>query len=240
MKEKFVQCLSIVIVLLLIFVSVKYFRNGNPISKTEEEEINREEMVQMGEPDDDSKKLAKILKKESGKEIDPKYIVSVGKTIQNGELSFMVDSWEVTKDNPGYPLPKEMTSLEEWPGVILDQNGHITNDFSFVVVHATVNNLTDSEYTDIIWNGFYLKFQGVSSNDFSGEWRYLGEKTPRKYDRAYSKETISGKGKVSIPLIYVVKDSLLENEAAYLEINCKGSKIIDDEGNVLTRWIVLN
>lgn len=247
MKRKFISLAGIVVVIVLIVICVKYFRGGNPFAKngteyTGDAAITGEEAkntpAQEGEPDEPSKKLAEQLKSETGVDYDPKNIVSTGKTIVEGKYSYMVDSWEVKKEYPGYALPEGRSSLEEYPGAKLDVNGNITNNYSYVVVNVVFQNLKSKPITELIWGYFKLGIIG-SGEEYTGEVTYLGEDVPRKYGHSYCEETVPSKGKKDMALIFVVKDELIEGKQLYLKINSSGVATVNSDYDV-RRYIVLN
>lgn len=217
MKDKIVSGIGIVVVLLLIFVSVKFLQNGNPFSAMMSENGDKAVMQQKGKPSKESMELAKQYQEEVRMEIDPGSIVPVGKPINDGEYVYQAESWKITKEDPGYPLPKYMDSLKERFGVEQDESGRITNDYSFVTVNLTVENPSKKDKTDLIWA---MKLRSGSLGTEAAA--YLGETQPREYGRRYAEETIPAKGKVTMPLIWVIKDELLEGHQLFVEINRTG------------------
>lgn len=65
---------------------------------------------------------------------------------------------------------------------MLDEQGNITNDFSYVVVNLSVKNQsTKTIENDLIWGYIRLMFLSAPSkySDYIGEVTYLGEEKPR-------------------------------------------------------------
>ena len=120
MKNKLLTFIGVIFVVILVIVSVLFFRNssGNTdrTGKQKEEEFEKSLIVtaQSGEPDDESKKLASKLG------VDAKNVVSTGKQIASTKYSFTVLSWTRGKEYPGYVLPKGK-DLSNYPGAELDE-----------------------------------------------------------------------------------------------------------------------
>ena len=246
MKKKLITFAGIVVVIILIVICVKYFRGGTLSAQNvasgdeaflETDEADKKAPAQSGAPDEASQKLAEALKGETGEDYDVKNIVSVGKPIREGKFSYKVTSWNVTKEYPGYALPEGNTPLSEYPGAEVDENGNITNDFSYVVVNVEVENLKDEDITTLVWGFFRLGI--IGGGDYTGESTYLGEEHPRAAGKDYLKETIPAKGKVDIALIFVVKDEVLKSQQYYLKINSSGSSNVNPDYDV-RRFITLN
>lgn len=246
MKRSIITVLGIVLVIALIIVCVVFFRDGNRFTtnkadKADTTDDGPPELASKagpgytGKPDAASKRLAAILKKETGEDVSLHNIVSKGRPIKQGKYSFTVTSWKMGKESPGYPLPQGMTL--EGTGVQLNGNGDITNDYSYVVVNVTVKNLTKKDVTELIWPEMRLQIEGASSD--VGEIKYLGEAVPRKNGHNYYQETIKAKGEKSMPLIYIVKDEWTQgNKQMYLKIN---TLTLDAQSSAnVYRYIVLN
>lgn len=247
MKKKIMSIVIGVIVILLVVISVLFFRTGNPfsglMSKNNDSaympHANENVPAQQGKPDEASKKLVKILKESTGEDIDPKNVVSTGKKVMEGNFSYKVDSWSVQKEYPGYQLPEGIESLDKFPGAKVDAQGNIVNGFSYVVVNTEVGNLEDKEVTDLVWGNIKLEIPGVGSDQYTGSLNYLGENAPRQYNGNYLKELFKAKETKKMPLIFVVKDQLIKGKQLYLEINSSGSPTVDPDYDV-RRYIVLN
>ena len=73
--------------------------------------------------------------------------------------------------------------LPDYPGAVLDEQGNITNDFSYVVVNLSVKNQSSKTIeNDLIWGYIRLRFlfrHHQSTSDYIGEVTYLGEEKPR-------------------------------------------------------------
>lgn len=229
------------IVLLLIFISIKYFQNGNLFS-TGILDVEQDARTTIeGKPDAESIELAELYRKETRKEIDPRFIVPTGKAISDGVYSYKVESWMSSKEDPGYPLPKGMESLKSSKGVEQDENGTITNQFSFLTVNILVENLSKERKGDCVWGYFDLEIGDADPEEY--DWHafsYLGEKNPREYRKNYYQEIIEGKGKVIMPLIYVIKDELLEDNQLFIRINRTGMADVNIDDKNPRRCIVLN
>ena len=164
MKKLMISIITILFAGILIVVCMRYFRGG---AATNQEILTDEEIHgtvgmdtssiknQDGEPDKASKELAEYLTEKLYYEVDAENIVSTGKEIRNAPFSYKVDSWEVTKTCPG---EGQKTDREE---VQCDENGMITNGYSYVVVNLTVGNLNDMEVTQHIWGFLRLKIRGA-------------------------------------------------------------------------------
>lgn len=170
-----------------------------------------------------------------------KNIVSTGNAIKSTYYSFTVLSWTKGKEYPGYALP-EGKNLADYPGAVLDEQGNITNDFSYVVVNLSVKNQSSKTIeNDLIWGYIRLRFLSAPSkySDYIGEVTYLGEEKPRILNHNYYAETFAPEEEKVMPMIFVVNDALLDSEAMYLEINPTGA-VIDNPDYDIRRYIVLN
>lgn len=178
--------------------------------------------------------------KETGQgSVNPAFVTSIGNSISDGQYEYTVLSYDRQKENPGYPYPEGMTPLSEKPGANVDEDGNIMNDFSYLIVNVKVKNLSDEEDINGIWGIFRLKIPGVSSDEYKSELTYLGEEEPRSKDGDYYMEQIPAGGEITMPIIYVIKDDLLDaGYSPYLEINSSGAVITDPDKDV-TRYIVL-
>lgn len=178
--------------------------------------------------------------KETGQgSVNPAFVTSIGNSISDGQYEYTVLSYDRQKENPGYPYPEGMTPLSEKPGASVDEDGNIMNDFSYLIVNVKVKNLSDEEDINGIWGIFRLKIPGVSSDEYKSELTYLGEEEPRSKDGDYYMEQIPAGGEITMPIIYVIKDDLLDaGYSPYLEINSSGAVITDPDKDV-TRYIVL-
>ena len=181
MKKKIITCASVSFVIILVLLSVNFLQSGTGnISKENIEKENEfkkslDVVAQEEEPDEVSKEFANKLG------VDAKNVVSTGKQIASTKYSFTVLSWTRGKEYPGYVLPKGK-DLSNYPGAELDEQGNITNDFSYIVVNLSVKNQSDKKIeNDLIWGYIRLRFLFPPSEyeDYVGEVSYLGEKTPR-------------------------------------------------------------
>lgn len=246
MKKKCISIIAVIIVVIAVFISIRFFRGGSPLSfgisdngkQMSLAQENEDTPAQAGKPDEASMDFAKVLKKTTGEEIDVKNIVSTGKQIREGKFAYIVDSCKVEKNYPGYQLPEGRPPLSEHPGAQLDTAGNITNDFSYVVVNISVENLKDEEIVDYIWGSFKLGITGVGSDQYVGSVTYLGEVAPREYRKDYNKETFQPKEKKDMALIFVVEDELIEGQQLYLKINSSGAATVNPDYDV-RRYIVL-
>lgn len=244
MKQKIVSVLGIAVVVVLIFVSVKYFRSGSPIisMNNKEDEISRMEetgelSIQDGEPNEVSKKMAKAITDYTKKKwaetqkiflseedmIEPQQIVSTGKEIRKGNFSYKVTSWEITKENPEYPRDENMLGIEYY-GLELDEKGNLINGFSYVVVNIEIENLTDEAITEYLWGYLDLKILGADFEATTADCSvlYLGENPPREFTKSYNLETVPANETIKMPLIFIVEDEVLKGKQPYLEINTQG------------------
>lgn len=236
MKEKIISACGIVLVTVMLFVSVRYLQktsqNVSSSPQTDEPPVVQEEQkMQDGSPDEISKKMAKQLtdytkeewQVEPEGEVKPEQVVSMGKAIRGGDFSFLVDSWEITKKRPPYPRDEESIP-KEWLGLEMNENGDILNDFSYVVVNMTVENLTDAPVTDYVWGDIRFRELGAEYGNTSNtpEILYWGENPPRGKIKSAYLETIPANGKVEKPLIFIRQDRFLEGRQKYLEINLAG------------------
>ena len=205
------------------------------IDKENEFKNSLDVVAQPEEPDEKSKEFANKLG------ADAKNIVSTGNTIKSTYYSFTVLSWTEGKEYPGYALP-EGKNLADYPGAVLDEQGNITNDFSYVVVNLSVKNQSSKTIeNDLIWGYIRLRFLSAPSkySDYIGEVTYLGEEKPRILNHNYYAETFAPEEEKVMPMIFVVNDALLDSEAIYLEINPTGA-VIDNPDYDIRRYIVLN
>lgn len=250
MKKILVSIIGILLVIGLVFVSFKYFR-GTKVSvppsahQADSQEISdsmiSEESLdipaQEGGITEESEKFAAALKTVTGMDCDPINITSVGSPIRSGDFSYQINSWSMSKEYPGYPVPEGRDPLEEWPGAQLDENGNITNDFSYVVVNMIVENLTSKDVTAQIWNPFRLKSIGSGSGQYTGEVTYNGSNRP--YGTDYSLDTIGANSKKEMPLIFVVKDEYLNENQLYIQVNPSGAATDNPDFDV-KRYIFLD
>ena len=130
--------------------------------------------------------------------------------------------------------------MAEKPGAVIEENGNITNEFSYLVMNVDVKNLSEEDVNDAVWGMITLRFPGVSSDQYSKELIYLGEAEPRFKGGDYYMEHIPAGEHITMPLIFVVKDELLDGEyAPYLRIDSSGTANTDSDQDV-TRYITLN
>lgn len=241
MKKKIITCVGVFLVIILVFLSINFLQSGmdsiskENIDKENEFKNSLDVVAQPEEPDEKSKEFANKLG------VDAKNIVSTGNTIKSTYYSFTVLSWTKGKEYPGYALP-EGKNLADYPGAELDEQGNITNDFSYVVVNLSVKNQsTKTIENDLIWGYIRLMFLSAPSkySDYIGEVTYLGEEKPRILNHNYYAETFAPEEEKVMPMIFVVNDALLDSEAMYLEINPTGA-VIDNPDYDIRRYIVLN
>ena len=241
MKKKIITCASVSFVIILVLLSVNFLQSGTGnISKENIEKENEfkkslDVVAQEEEPDEVSKEFANKLG------VDAKNVVSTGKQIASTKYSFTVLSWTRGKEYPGYVLPKGK-DLSNYPGAELDEQGNITNDFSYIVVNLSVKNQSDKKIeNDLIWGYIRLRFLFPPSEyeDYVGEVSYLGEETPRVLNHNYYAETFEPGEEKQMALIFVANDELLKSEAIYLEINPTGA-VIDNPEYDISRYIILN
>ena len=150
-----------------------------------------------------------------------------------------MDSWQLTKQNPGD------YQLNEYPEVEYDENKNILNDYSYVVADITVENLQDREVTQHIWGFIRLQMRGAEksctgevSDIVNLETNELKPITKNTYE-----ETFAANERRKERLIYVVPDDLLPYcDGFYLRIEHMGGS--DSTLNKLDaevrRWIILN
>lgn len=247
MKKLMISVITILFAGILIVVCMRYFRGG---AVTNQEILTDEEIHgtvgmdissiknQDGEPDKASKELAEYLTEKLYYEVGAENIVSTGKEIRNAPFSYRVDSWEVTKICPG---EGQKTDREE---VQCDENGTITNGYSYVVVNLTVGNLNDMEVTQHVWGFFDLKIRGAESLYVASPDHvvYLESNTVKPKTKDRDQETFAANEEKRVRLVYVASDDLLLNTSLYLSINPNGmAEKPLEEGEVETkRWILLN
>ena len=144
MKKKIITCAGVSFVIIFVLLSVNFLQSGTgSISKENIEKENEfkkslDVVAQEEEPDEVSKEFANKLG------VDAKNVVSTGKQIASTKYSFTVLSWTRGKEYPGYVLPKGK-DLSNYPGAELDEQGNITNDFSYIVVNLSVKNQSDKK-----------------------------------------------------------------------------------------------
>ena len=151
MKKTAVTIIVLFAACVIASICILYFR-GNGQDKdapTFEEVTDTDGMdtgipIRDGEPDEASEDLA--------------YVVSTGDTIRNLPFAYTVDSWQLTKQNPGD------YQLNEYPEVEYDENKNILNDYSYVVADITVENLQDREVTQHIWGFIRLQMRGAEKS----------------------------------------------------------------------------
>lgn len=243
---KKITILTTLILILIAGTGISYilWRNG---LLTKEQRESREQyekrmeslMVpgQEGEADEASAAFSKLMKEKAGLTVDPRNIVSVGRPITSGKYSFTVSSWSASKESPGYKLPEGLDLSDG--GLQLDENGNITNEFSYVVLNMTVENMADEPVTDYLWG--YMSLQAFDMGEYISEVRYLGEKAPRKYGHDSYVESFEAGETKSYPVVFLMPDEILEDQELYLEIDTSGGnpQPSDPEFSV-KRFIILN
>lgn len=248
MKKVIISIIGVLLVSAALFFCFKYFRgemNGNSPPSSDRPEADKvtwdanhkyDGPAQDGEADDTSQQFAGMLKSTTGMDYNPQNIVSDGKAIRTGACSYKVTSWSISKEYPGYALPEGHTPLSESPGATVDENGNITNDFSYVVVNMEVENMTPEAYIQYIWGTTRLESIGTGAGQYIGEVTYLGDNRPVSQD--YFLETIEANGKKEMPLIFVVKDEYVEDNQLYIVVNPSGAADTNSDYDV-KRYIFL-
>lgn len=242
LKKKMVSVLILIVAIILILFSVRYLRSGVEIGiNNKDAQARKEEMQKMAttpgqsKADEKSIEFAKILKKKTGQDIDPRNIVSTGKPLVFGEFLYEVSTWNVSKEYPGYEPPKGR-DISKASGAMLDEKGNIINDFTYVTVNISAKNLRAEEVSDLVWGNMRLRI--FDARDYMGEMTYLGEQFPREYGHQYNRENFQGNETKRIALIFVVKDELLTNQTMYLEF--KQNVVVEDSNYDVRRFIILN
>lgn len=247
MKKKIISVIGVILVIITVVLSVVYLRGGSGggMSKEdmEKDQMLREELQETantlgssGEADEAAKAFAATLKEKRGIDVDARNIVSTGKPLVSGQFTFTVNSWNISKEYPGYE-PPEGVDLAEWPGAEVDGNGNIINDFTYVTVDISAENMKAEEVTQLIWGMIRLRI--FDSGDYTGEAIYYGRDIEREYGHYYGQETFQANETKSVVLIFVVKDELLQNQEMYLEINPSGAQTVNPDYDV-RRFIILN
>lgn len=252
-RERFIQLkktiISIIVILaagVMAVLCIVYFRGGRPdkdaptlAEVTDTDGMDTSIAVQDQEPDEASKELAEYLSDHLDHEVDARYVVSTGRTIRNLPYAYTVDSWQVTKQNPGN------YQLTEYPDAQYDENMNLMNDYSYVVVDITVENLRDTEVTQALWGFIRLRLKGAEESYTGGviDMVDLAANVVKERNKDAFKETFIGKETRKERLIYIVQDDLLSfSDGFYLSINHTGMS--DDDLNKLDtevrRWIILN
>lgn len=250
MKKVLVSIIGILLVIGMVFIGFKYFR-GNQVSAPStapqadsqdipDSTISEESLdipAQEGGITEENEQFAAALKTATGVDYNPINITSVGNPIRTGDFSYQINSWSMSKEYPGYPVPEGRDPLEEWPGAQLDENGNITNDFSYVVVNMAVENLTSKDVNTVIWNIFRLNSIGSGAGQYTGEVTYNGSGRP--YGKDYDLDTIGANSTKEMPLIFVVKDEYLKDNQLYIEVNPSGVATYNPDFDV-KRYIFLD
>lgn len=247
MRKMIVTISVIILVITGMGIGLIYFRGSNNVrmakERQEESDQRKEEILNMastpgqeGEPDNASKEFSKTLKEKAGITVEAKNIVPTGQPIISGKFAFTVTSWNISKESPGYDFPKGQDS-KSLRGAELDANGNIKNEFSYVTVDISAENLTDEAVSEYIWA--YIRLEIFNAGDYIGEVMYLGEETPRELTKDYLKESFTTGETKNMAMIYIAPDKILENQEMYMEINPSGAIIADQEQDV-RRYIILN
>ena len=211
MKKAIVSIAGIAAVVILVAVSAVFFYgSGEEAELTPEQEAELQDMQEERElesempdqdPDAESEALAEQLN------VDARQVVSVGKPIKSGMKEITVKSWKMTKEQPEY-APAEGEDLSP-SGAEFDENGTITNGYSYVLLDVAVKNTRQSqELSDYIY--------------FLGEIDYIGQDPPRTLTKDYYKETIQPNETAEAALIFIVPDDIMEGGSMYMEINPTG------------------
>ncbi len=235
MKKVLVTIIGCALTIVLIVVAITFFRNPSNLSNhsLNESEVDFSATEREDEVDEASRKFAKEF------EVNENNVVSTGQSIVSTKFLCTVTSWEVGKDVFEYEIPEEI-SLEDY-GVMVDGNGYIINEYSYVIVHISAENISDELVeNDYLWSKFRLRFINPPSEyQTTGEVRFLGEKPLREYIDDYFAETFAVNEKKEIALVYVVPDGILENDGMYLELNPFGV-VITDKDQDIRRYLLLN
>ena len=235
MKKVLVTIIGCALTIVLIVVAITFFRNPSNLSNhnLDESEVDFNATGREDEVDEASKQFAN----EFG--VNENNVVSTGQSIVSTKFLCTVTSWEEGKDVLEYEIPEEI-SLEDY-GVMIDGNGHIINEYSYVIVHVSAENISNELVeNDYLWSKFRLRFINPPAEyQTTGEVRFLGEKPLREYTDDYFGETFDVNEKKEIALVYVVPDGILENDGMYLELNPLGVVITDEDQDV-RRYLLLN
>ena len=172
-------------------------------------------------------------------EVDARYVVSTGDTIRNLPFAYTVDSWQLTKQNPGD------YQLREYPNAEYDSNMNILNDYSYVAVDITVENLRDREVTQYIWGFINLKLRGAEESYIGSATDMINLDTDeiKPITKDANRETFAANERRKERLIYIVPDDLLPYcDGFYLRIeHTEGSdRALNKLDAEVRRWIVLN
>ena len=235
MKNVLATIIGCILTIVLIVIAVVFFRNPSNLfnHSLKESEGNSSVIEREDEVDEASRQFAN----EFG--VNENSVVSTGQSIVSTKFLCTVVSWEVGKDVLEYEMPEEI-NLEDY-GVMVDGNGYIINEYSYVIVHVSAENISDELVeNDYLWSKFRLRFINPPSEyQTTGEVRFLGEKPLREYIDDYFAETFAVNEKKEIALVYVVPDGILENDGMYLELNPFGV-VITDKDQDIRRYLLLN
>ena len=239
MKKKRKLIVVILLLICTVILCLWYLRQENLIDigdfKDNPDNSSSNNTVQ----DENVSEFIQTMKETGQGSVNPAVVASIGNSISDGQYEYTVLSYDRQKENPGYPYPEGMTSLTEKTGASVDEQGNITNGFSYLIVTVKVKNLSDKEVIDSIWGNIRFRIPGVNSEEYKSELIYIGEEEPRSNDGDYYMEQIPVGGEITMPIIFVIKDELLDaGYAPYLEINSRGVVITDPDEDV-TRYIVL-
>lgn len=246
MKKTVITIAAVLIAGIMVLLCILYFRGGRPDkdAPTFEEVTDTDGMdtsipIQDGEPDDASEELAEHLTEYLNHEVNARYIVSTGNTIRNLPFAYTVDSWQLTKQNPGN------YQLREYPGAEYDENMNILNDYSYVVVDIAVENLRDREVTQSIWGFISLRLQGAEESTVGEVCDIINLETNevKPITKDTYKETFVKNEIKKERLMYIVPDNLLPYcDGFYLRIEHMGGAdtVLNKLDSEVRRWIVLN
>lgn len=211
MREKFVKILLIVLVCSIFIVGCADI-NGKKNNEYEEIRKKAELPIQEGEPSEEIKDWAEKIG------VEARVVALTNTTIPCMNFKYTVNSWKKSKNYPGYQVPDGM-ELTQRTGAQFDEQGNIVNDFSYVTIEVSKENISESD-TESYWNDFNLRMIRQASSDiYTGEVAYLGEEEPREDSRAYFLEQFKKDEKKDMVLIYIVADKFLDNEGMYIEID---------------------
>lgn len=246
MKKIVISIVVILAACMMAVCCILYFReNGqDKDAPTFEEVTDTDGMdtgipIRDGEPDEASEDLAEHLTEYLDHEVDARYVVSTGDTIRNLPFAYTVDSWQLTKQNPGD------YQLREYPNAEYDSNMNILNDYSYVAVDITVENLRDREVTQYIWGFINLKLRGAEESYIGSATDMINLDTDeiKPITKDANRETFAANERRKERLIYIVPDDLLPYcDGFYLRIeHTEGSdRALNKLDAEVRRWIVLN
>ena len=228
MKKIVISIVVILAACMMAVCCILYFReNGQDKDAPTFEEVTDTDGMDTGIPIRD------------GEPDEASYVVSTGDTIRNLPFAYTVDSWQLTKQNPGD------YQLREYPNAEYDSNMNILNDYSYVAVDITVENLRDREVTQYIWGFINLKLRGAEESYIGSATDMINLDTDeiKPITKDANRETFAANERRKERLIYIVPDDLLPYcDGFYLRIeHTEGSdRALNKLDAEVRRWIVLN